>query len=258
METKTSTSNAIKEIEAKIQAIQANHPVFDDHFSRSIATTREDLGLRISNLVAFLINQRYKEKAIDSMLCNRDCCKVVTTYGIHKSNVDIVVEGLSSDDICMRKNTVNAICYMFNDRCKEIRYKAKYILMKAIAHFGEIIYNKGDRYDNAIRRKVDFLLLERNIGAALNNEDCMRNLLSKLKTMLNDRHMENVVTDIIEKMLSNENIGVTLGKKDFVDDLPSLLKIMLGNEHLKNVTDSIIEKLFSSAENINILLKSIY
>ena len=109
------------------------HPLIsDDYILRDLTVeTRKNPGLRIASFIAGFENPEngMAEKIKRLLLCDRDCCKVVSEGGKDSTNKDIIKECLSGDrGIGSRGNAVQLICKMLSDECQEIKDMAKDIV----------------------------------------------------------------------------------------------------------------------------------
>ena len=269
------------------------HPfISDDYILRDLTVeTRKNPGLRIASFIAGFENPEngIAEKIKRLLLCDRDCCKVVSTSGKDSTNKDIIKECLSGNrGIGSRGNAVQLICNMLRDECQEIKDMAKDIvkevfceknikdmitnkgpvltyswLLSTLVLYGEDLYNEDDgyvrkrKYDveymDDILDAVDFLFSEKNIDAVLKNKDFMSTLPEVLKGMLRYEKSGRRTTEIVGKLLSDKNADTVLKNEDFISSLPGALEEMLGYASLTGNTAEIIGKLLSEKSTDTVL-----
>lgn len=279
MERKTDITNVVG-------MIQKNHPVdaskMSQFFLRGVtAGTRESPRLRIANLAAGFMNQGHRGTIRDLLLCNRDCCQVVSEAdGSRKTNRYIIRECLSSDDISSRRNSVKLICHMLNDENQDIKNMAKDILREVfrmeninymigtrghiatyswlfstLVLYKEALFGEGDALDSMIRNIGEFLFSDESISVVLKNVEFACELPMILDKMLHNGNLKDGAIHIVRKLFSDKNIGVVLKDKGFMHNLPWLLDRMFDDANLKNEAIGIIGKLFSD-RNINVVLSN--
>ena len=270
------------------------HPfISDDYTLRDLTVeTRKSPSLRIASFIAGFENTEngMAEKIKRLLLCDRDCCKVVSSSGKDSTNKDIIKECLSGNrGIGSRGNAVQLICNMLSDECQEIKDVAKDIveevfceknindmvknkgpvvtyswLLSTLVLYGEDFYRsilggnrkrEGSKYIHNVLRSVDVLFSDENFGDVPKNRDFISSLPLVLKRMLRYSESEERTTKIMLKLLSEKNTSTVLKNKDFMSDLPEALEEMLRCTNLVEDTAEIIGKLLSK-ENVNIVLKN--
>ena len=269
------------------------HPfISDEYILRDLTVeTCKMPSLRIVCFIAAFWNPEIgiKEKIKKLLLCDRDCCKVVSTNGKKLTNKDIIKECLSGEiGIGSRGNAVQLISDMLSDKCKEINNMAKDIveevfceknindmvknkgpvltyswLLSTLVLYGEDLYRsifggnrkrEGSKYIHKVLCSVDVLFSEENIGEVPKNKDFITSLSKVLKGMLFYEESKKKTTEIMLKLLSDKNASTVLKNKDFMSELPEALEEMLRCTNLEEDTAKIIGKLLSK-ENVNIVLK---
>ena len=279
--------------ESILDIAQKKHPfISDDYILRDLTVeTRKSPSLRIASIIAGFWNPEngIKEKIKKLLLCERDCCKVVSANGKKHTNQDVIKECLSGDiGIGSRGSAVQLICNMLCDECQEIKDMAKNIvkevfceknikdmitnkgpvltyswLLNTLVLYGEDLYKEDDghvckkKYDaeymDDILDSVDFLFSEKNIDAVLKNKDFMSTLPEVLKGMLRYEKSGRRTTEIVGKLLSDKNADTVLKNEDFISSLPGALEEMLGYASLTGNTAEIIGKLLSEKSTDTVL-----
>ena len=267
-------------MEGNTSIVKTNHPGFGKYFSSNVMeATREDPKKRIALLAAGFMNPQYIQVTKDSILCNRECCQVVSSIDVsRKSNRCIIRECLSSDNIYLRKNSAKVICHKLNDTDQRIKYMAKGILGEVFCEgninymaetrghidtylwlfstlilYGRSFFERRNELDSIICEIGKFLFHDRNINAILNNERFMSDLPLMLREMFRYENLIDNAAYITEMLFSNENIDAVLKNGDFMGQLPQTLKEMFDNSSLRGESNNIIKKIFSTKENIDVV-----
>ena len=231
-------------------SIIKNHPDFDEHFSRDvIESTREDPKQRIALFANNLTSPAYEGKVIESILCTRECCRVVPQEGEKKLNIELIKEYLRNDDADSRKNAAGIIRNIFSKENIGTVLKSYLFVYYLPSLLKAMVKNESlkDEAKDIIRN----IFSKKNIGTVLENYLFVRNLPSLLKAMVKNESLKDEAKDIIENIFSKENMK----NKDLLDRLPSLLEAMVKNESLKDEARDIIRNIFSK-ENIGTVLKN--
>ena len=231
-------------------SIIKNHPDFDEHFSRDvIESTREDPKQRIALFANNLTSPAYEGKVIESILCTRECCRVVPQEGEKKLNIELIKEYLRNDDADSRKNAAGIIRNIFSKENIGTVLKSYLFVYYLPSLLKAMVKNESlkDEAKDIIRN----IFSKKNIGTVLENYLFVRNLPSLLKAMVKNESLKDEAKDIIENIFSKENMK----NKDLLDRLPSLLEAIVENESLKDEARDIIRNIFSK-ENIGTVLKS--
>ena len=119
------------------------HPfVSDDYILRDLTVEmRKNPGLRIAGFIAGLLNPEkgMKEKVVKLLLCDRECCKVVSSTGKSSTNKDIIKECLSGDrGVGSRWNAAQLIYNMLGDGCKSLK-----VLLSVLKVWRRILWKRG-------------------------------------------------------------------------------------------------------------------
>ena len=230
--------------------VKTDYHDFDEYFSRNvIEATREDPERRIAFFADNLMDQRYKGKVIESILCTRKCCQVVTQGGENKSNIDLIKEYLYSNDEGSRKNAAVIAKNIFSEKNANTVIRS-YSFMSNFSSLLEAIV-KSESLKKEAKDIIENIFSKEN----MKNEELLGRFPSLLGAMVKNESLKDEAGDIIKKLLSKENIGTVLKSETFMRNLPSLLKAMVENESLKDEAGDIIKKLLSK-ENIGTALKN--
>ena len=240
-------------MEGNISKVKTDYHDFDEYFSSNvIEATRKDPKQRIALFANNLTRQEYKRKIIESILCDRECCKVVS-QGENKSNIELINKYLCNDDADSRKNAAGIIRNIFSEENIGTVLKS-YWFVQDLPSLLEAI-GKNESLKDEARRIIRSIFSEENIGTALKSYWFVYDLPSLLKAIGKNESLKDEARGIIRSIFSKGNIGTVLKSYWFVINLSSSLKDMIKNESLKDEARDIIRNIFSK-ENIGTVLES--
>ena len=232
-------------------SIIKNHPDFDEHFSRDvIESTREDPKQRIALFANNLTSPAYEGKVIESILCTRECCRVVPQEGEKKLNIELIKEYLRNDDADSRKNAAGIIRNIFSKENIGTVLKS-YLFVYYLPSLLKAMVKNESLKDEA-KDIIENIFSKEN----MKNKDLLDRLPSLLEAIVENESLKDEARDIIRNIFSKENIGTVLKGEIFRKHLPSLLVKIVKGRNFKDEAKYIIKNM-SSYKNLGSILDEI-